>query len=243
METILHRIKAYLYNNPVASKSDSYIARVSSERSLGIADICDSAVNRGGAEVSSALMQHGVSLFLKEMGYLLCDGYSVNTGYFTATPQIKGAFANVEESFHPERHRIRFRFKQGEILRNDLSSIEVEMMGAADSGPAIFQVTDVKTGSVNNLLSPNRSLKIKGRKIRVVGDNDETGIWFVNQLSGESIGVDPADLVINNPSELIIIIPELKAGTYKLQLSTRFSKHCVLRKPRTTVFEKELTVK
>ncbi|MGV8137182.1 MAG: DUF4469 domain-containing protein [Mangrovibacterium sp.] len=117
------------------------------------------------------------------------------------------------------------------------------MMGSADSGPAIFQVTDVKTGSVNNLLSPNRSLKIKGRKIRVVGDNDETGIWFVNQLSGESIGVDPADLVINNPSELIIIIPELKAGTYKLQLSTRFSKHCVLRKPRTTVFEKELTVK
>lgn len=215
METILHRVKAYLHNNPLASKSD----------------------------ISSALMQHGVRQFLKEMGYLLCDGYSVNTGYFTAGSQIKGVFDKAEETFDPGKHRIRFRFKQGDILRNELSSVEVEIKGAAESGLSIFQVTDVRTGSVNRLLSPNRSLKIRGRKIRVAGDNDEAGIYFVNQFSGESTRVDPVDLVVNNPSELIIINPDLQAGTYKLQVTTRFSRHCLLRKPRTVIFEKELTVK
>lgn len=138
--------------------------------------------------------------------------------------------------------RILFRFKQGETLRNELSSVEVEIMGMADNGLSIFRVTDVKTGSVNDLLSPNRNLKITGRKIRVAGDNEGVGVYFVNQVSGERIRVDPADLVINNPSELVIVIPGLEAGRYKLQVTTRYSKHVLLKEPRTVVFDKVLTV-
>ncbi|MGV8090697.1 MAG: DNA-binding domain-containing protein [Mangrovibacterium sp.] len=242
MATILHRIKAYLYDNPLIDHPNDYFARISSERSLDVAEICDSAVSRGRAEISPVLMEHAVSLFLKEMAYQLCDGYSVNTGYFTASPHIKGVFTGADETFDPAKHRILFRFKQGENLRKELPSVELEIVGMADAGPGIFQVTDVKTGSVNDLLSPNRSLKIKGRKIRVAGDNEEVGVYFVNQTSGENIRVDPSDLVTNNPSELVIVIPELKAGTYKLQITTRYSKHVLVRQPRTVIFDKVLTV-
>ncbi|MGV8090967.1 MAG: DUF4469 domain-containing protein [Mangrovibacterium sp.] len=187
-------------------------------------------------------MQHGVSLFLKEMAYQLCDGYSVNTGYFTAGPLIKGVFSSPQETFDAQKHSLLFQFNQGDTLRDELPSVEVEIMGIADTGLSILQVTDVKTGSVNDRLTPGRTLKIAGYKVKVAGDNENVGVYFVNQTSGESTRVDPSDMVTNNPSELIVMIPELAAGTYQLQVTTQFSHNSLLKEPRTVIFDKVLTV-
>jgi len=205
METIRHRVKAYLYINPLTNRSGDYMARVNSERSVNIDEVCESAVSRGGADISPDIMRYGVKLFLKEMAYLLCDGYSVNTGYFVAGPLIKGIFNNPDESFDPARHHIQFRFKQGEALRKERSSIEVEIMGLADNNRYISEVTDIRTGSANHLLSPGRNLKIRGRRIRVAGDHADAGIYFVNSDTDESMKVELTDLVVNNPSELIVV--------------------------------------
>jgi hypothetical protein len=242
MATILHRVKAYLYDNPLTEKADDYTARVSAERSLDISQICESAVARGGADISSSAMQHGVSTFLKEMAYQLCDGYSVNTGYFTASPHIKGVFSGPQETFDPEKHALLFLFNQGDTLREELSSVEIEIMGVADTMLSISQVTDIKTGKVNDLLTPGRTLKINGYKLKVAGEHADNGVYFVNETSSESTKVDPTDIVTNNPSELIVMIPELAAGTYKLQLTTQFSGALFLKEPRTMIFDKVLTV-
>lgn len=91
---ILHKIKAYLYDNLLTKYNlNDYIARTMSERSLNVKQICEAAVNRGGADVSTAAMEHATSLFLKEMAYQLCDAYSINTGFFTASEQIRGVDA------------------------------------------------------------------------------------------------------------------------------------------------------
>ncbi|WP_260442434.1 DUF4469 domain-containing protein [Tannerella forsythia] len=49
--------------------------------------------------------------------------------------------------------------------------------------------------------------------------------------------------MINNPSELMIIIPALPVGTYQLEVTTQFSGSTLLKNPRTAVFEKPLSVK
>ncbi len=85
------------------------------------------------------------------MGYLLCDGFSVNTGYFTAGPLIKGVFSSPRETYDPEKHALLSQFNQGDTLRSELSSVEIEIMGVAETGLNVSQVTDVKTGSVNVL--------------------------------------------------------------------------------------------
>ncbi|MGV8091890.1 MAG: DNA-binding domain-containing protein [Mangrovibacterium sp.] len=242
MANVLHKVKAYLYDNPLTDNPEDYSARVISERSLGIGEICDSAVSRGGADISSASMQHGVSLFLKEMAYQLCDGYSVNTGYFTAGPLIKGVFSSPQETFDARKHSLLFQFNQGDTLRDELPSVEVEIMGIADTGLSILQVTDVKTGSVNDRLTPGRTLKIAGYKVKLAGDNEDVGVYFVNRTSGESTRVDPSDMVTNNPSELIVMIPELAAGTYQLQVTTQYNTSTPLKEPRTVLFDKMLTV-
>lgn len=94
---ILHKIKAYLYDNALTKDNpNDFIARTISEKSLSVKQICEAAVNRGGADVSASAMQHATELFLKEMAYQLCDGYSVNTGYFTASTLIRGVLIALQ---------------------------------------------------------------------------------------------------------------------------------------------------
>lgn len=154
MTNILHRIKAYLYKNVFKEDREDYSARIISERSLNVKNICESAVARGGANRSTSAMHHAVKLFLKEMEYKLCDGFSVNTGSFTAFPTLKGVFDSPKEPFNPDKHKLLFRFRQGDSLRKKLPAIEVQIMGTADSSVYIDQVTDLKSGCINELITP-----------------------------------------------------------------------------------------
>jgi hypothetical protein len=238
----LHTIKCYLYDNVLTENPNDFIARAASERSLNVKDVCISAVERGGADISKAAMEHAVNLWLKEMAYNLCDGFSVNTGYFTASAHVRGVFDSPEETFNKAKHTLSFDFVQGTLLRKELSNVSVEILGVADASLHISQVTDVKTGSVNDLLTPNRNLKISGNKLKIAGDDVVNGIEFVNQTTQERTKVDATDIVTNNPSELIIVIPTLTAGTYKVEVTTQYTTGGnMLKTPKTAVFDKILT--
>jgi hypothetical protein len=241
-QTILHRVRAYLYDNLLTEDPNDFIARVSSERSLNVEQICTSAANRGGADISASSMHHAVDLFLEETAYLLCDGYSINTGFFTASVHIKGVFNSPNDTFDPNKHTIVFEFHQGEEMRERLSNIAVDILGVANSSLSIAQVTDVKTGSVNNLLTPYHNLKIAGYKIKIAGDNPDNSVYFHSIMEGYRVKVDASDIVVNNPSELIIVIPNLSAGTYKVEVTTQYGGTKPLKESRTCVFDKLLTV-
>ena len=238
----LHKIRAKLFDNPLTIDLTDFLARVVSEKSLTVKDVSNSAATRGGADISAPAMQHGVELFLKEMAYLLCDGFSINTGYFTATPAIRGTFNSPNENFNADKHTILFQFNQGEELRKELASVEVEILGVAETGTEIMQVTDVKSGTGNDLLTPNRNLKVIGSKLKVAGDHADNGIVFINQTTQTAYPVDASDIVTNNPSELIIVIPAMPAGHYKLQVTTQYAVSSLLKAPRTAIFDKILTV-
>jgi DNA-binding domain/Domain of unknown function (DUF4469) with IG-like fold len=243
MANILHKIKAYLYDNVLTKDNpNDFTARTASERSLNVQQICLSAANRGGADISASAMEHATELFLKEMAYQLCDGFSVNTGYFMASTTIRGVFDSPSETFNKDKHSIIFQFNQGEKLRAEIPNIEVEILGVAESSAVILQVTDVKSGSVNDLLTPGRNLKIVGSKIKVTGDNASVGVYFVDATTQARTKVDPSDIVTNNPSELIVVIPALAAGTYTIEVLTQYSGSQSLKEPRTATLDKQLTV-
>ena len=244
MSKTRHTIKAYLYDNLLTPDPNDFTARVSSERSLSVADICHSAATRGGADVSDAAMSHAVELFLKEMAYRLCDGFAVNTGYFTAMPVVRGVFLNPNETFDPQRHTLQFQFTQGELMRREIEDVEVEIMGVAETGLYIGQVEDMKSRTVNEVLTPGFNLRVTGTKLRVVGDKPGVGIFFRETVTNTATKVDEADIVVNNPSELMIIIPALPAGTYQLEVTTQYSTgNKLLKEVRSAVFDRPLTVK
>ncbi|MDR1408236.1 MAG: DUF4469 domain-containing protein [Tannerella sp.] len=243
MATALHRLKAWLYPNLLTKEDpNDYVARVESERSLSVDDICESAVTRGGADIPAASMAHAVNLFLKEMAYRLCDGFAVNTGWLTGAASIRGNFKKGE-TYDPAKHTVLFEFHQGSLLRKELENVSVEILGVADSGAVIDRVVDAKTGSVNDVLTPNRNLKIFGQKIRIAGDKtEEIGVYFISLGTADPQKVDDSDIVVNNPSELIVVIPQLSAGPWQLQVVTQFTTGSPLKEPRTALFDKTLTV-
>lgn len=244
MSKTRHTIKAYLYDNLLTPDPNDFTARVSSERSLSVADICHSAATRGGADVSDAAMSHAVELFLKEMAYRLCDGFAVNTGYFTAMPVVRGVFLNPNETFDPQRHTLQFQFTQGELMRREIEDVEVKIMGVAETGLYIDQVEDMKSRTVNEVLTPGFNLRVTGTKLRVVGDKPGVGIFFRETATNTATKVDEGDIVVNNPSELMIIIPALPAGTYQLEVTTQYSTgNKLLKEVRSAVFDRPLTVK
>jgi len=238
----LHSIKARLYENPLTDDPNDFVARVDSERTLSTRDVCVSAVTRGGADTTAERMEHDVGLFFKEMAYRLCDGFSVNTGYFTSEVAIRGVFNSPNETFNPDKHALYIQFNQGSLLRQELSNIQVEILGLGDTEAKILEVEDVKTGSVNDIITPNRNLRIRGSRIKLAGDDDRVGVSFINDSTGEVIKVDPSDIVENKPSEIIILTPALAAGSYRLQVVTQYGKNVILKEPRTAILDHLLNV-
>jgi hypothetical protein len=178
------------------------------------------------------------------MAYRLCDGFAINAGWFTAQPVIRGTFYSPSERFDAERHSIAFDFHQGALLRKELGAVEVQILGVADAGAFIAQAVDIKTGSVNDHLTPNRNLRILGNKLKIAGENEDVGVYFVPQDGGERVKVDPSDVVKNDPSEVMVHTPALPAGTYTVEVVTQFtgSGGKALKEPRKAVFDRVLTV-
>jgi hypothetical protein len=241
MKDVHPKIKVNLYENYLTDDPNCLTAKVISERTLNTKEICQTAVKRGGAPSTAEAMEHNVKLFLKEMTYQLKGGFGINTEYFTASTQVRGAFKNRNEKFDPNKHSVLFRFNQGVLLRKELSDIEVQVMGMGEVGIIISHVVDVKTGSVNDLITPGGTLKIRGGKLKIVGDNPQVGVSFEDE-AGNAVQVDERDIIVNKPSELLVHIPELNAGRYQLTICNQYSVGALLKEPRTTVYEKILTV-
>jgi hypothetical protein len=230
--SVLHTIKAWLFDNQLTEDQNDFAARVSAERTLNVREICQSAVERGGADIHAAAMEHAVELFHTEMAYRLCDGFSVNTGWYNASTHVKGVFSSPTDAYDPAKHTVTVEFRQGVELRRELGMVSVNILGRAEPGFFIGEVTDLRTGSVNDLLTPGRNARIAGGKLKVEAAPDPDGgvapgapsgvcgVYFVNQGDGSRVKVDDADLVENLIGHLLIVVPALDKGTYRLEVTT-----------------------
>ena len=188
-------------------------------------------------------MEHAVELFHKEMAYRLCDGFSVNTSWYNASTHIKGVFTGPAEAFDVSKHTVAVEFRQGAELRRELGMVGVDILDRAESGFFIAEVLDLRTRSVNDQLTPGRNAKIRGGKLKVEGDDPACGVYFVNEADGTRVKVDAADIVENMNAHLLIVIPALASGTYRLEVSTQYSGgNKPLKTPRTAAFDRLLTV-
>jgi hypothetical protein len=242
-----HTIKALLYDNLLTENPDDFTARVQSEKSLGIADVCKTAVSRGGADISAKAMEHAVRLFLAEMAYRLQDGFSVNTGYFNVAPRIIGVFNSQSERFDRAKHRLSFDFKQGGLIRKGLENIEVQITGVAKQGNIIARFYDVASETENEFVTNGGQFVIEGAKIKIAGDDPECGLYFVSQTdTSKTAKLSARQLAVNNPSKLVgAFHPNFEVSDgeeWKVLVKTQFGNSAakLLNEPRTVEFSKIL---
>ena len=239
-----NKIRAHLYDNTLtAEDAHDFIARAEIMRSLTAKDICESAVARGGADISASAMEHAVELFHKEAAYLLSNGFAANTSLYHAAARIKGVFNSPIETFDHEKHSIDINFNQGDLIRKEMDDVDVDVRGLASTDAHIAQVVDIKTQSINNIITPNYDLRIIGNKLKITGDDSLNGVFFVKENDpADRTSVPPEDIINNNPSELLIRCPGTLSGRYKLEIITQYTHgNRLVKEPRMTIFDRVLT--
>lgn len=216
-------IKALLYPNPMKNARGTYMARTSAYGTLGIKEICRSKGSKHGSLNNPDNMEYYVNLFFEEMTELLTKGYNINTGYFKAAVKINGTFDTENDEFDSERHQVNFKFSQGNTLRKIATETKAEILHIRPFNFVIGQVTDCFTGSVCELLTPGSNLIINGVKIRLVGDDSTVGVYFINESTGERTKVASNEIAVNQNNKLIIVIPHIEKGDYRLEVVTQYS--------------------
>jgi hypothetical protein len=239
---VLHRIRVKLYPNYLPAVKGAYIARTDNEAALTIEQVCAALKNRGGFTGNYDDLVDHVKRFLDEAAYQLCDGFAVNTGYYSIHPNVGGTFDKATEGRRD--HPITFRFRTRAPLRALAEHIEVDVQGLAEVNGYIDEFIDVSTEAVNETLTPGGMFNISGHKIKLAGDNPEVGVYFIPEAGPDQRIKVAGNLAENTSVKLIgVIPPELAAGTYQLAVVTQFSGGSnLLKEPRTITFEGPLTV-
>jgi hypothetical protein len=97
LSLILHNIRVKLYPNYLPTAKGKYLARTDSDKTVNVKDICTIMVTRAGFDGSIDTLYDYVVQFFDEMAYQLCDGFTVNSGYFTIRPNVGGTFDSAAE--------------------------------------------------------------------------------------------------------------------------------------------------
>jgi hypothetical protein len=241
---VLHRIRAKLYPNYLHNVEGAYIARTDDEASLSIEQVCAAMKNRGGYTGSYEDAVEHVKLFLDEAAYQLCDGFSVNTGYYSLHPRIGGTWQSANDPRDPAKHPVRFTFRALKPLRDLASHIEVLIEGVAETAGYIAEITDVTTEAVNETLTPGGMFAIEGHKIKVAGDKPDCGVYFVSATDATQRVKVAGHLADNTASRIVGIIPALAAGQWRVEVVTQYSggTQTMLKTPRTLEGKSLLTV-
>jgi hypothetical protein len=240
---VLHRIRAKLYPNYLHGIDGAYIARTDDEASLSIEEVCAALKNRGGFTGNYQDLVEYVRQFFDEAAYQLCDGFSVNTGYYSLHPRIGGTWANAVEPWDIAKHPIRFSFRALKPLRDIAEHIEVLIEGVAETAGFIAEVTDVTTEAVNETLTPGGMFALAGHKIKVAGDHADCGVYFADAANPAQKVKAAGHLADNTASRIVGIVPALGAGQWRVTVVTQFaSGGTMTREPRTLTSAATLTV-
>jgi hypothetical protein len=227
--------------NDLTAAPDDYRARVVNVSSHTQEDIVD-RIMRIGAGLTRSDIAAVLEAEKQVVREIIAEGGAINTGLFNAFPSIQGVFHSPDESVDGIHQRVRINLHAGTVLRDAIGAVKTKKLPGVASGTLISSVTDVKTGSVNHLITPARNIKVAGAKIKVAGDDPAVGLFFDPEAGGVPAPVDASDMVVNHPAELIAVIPNLAPGVYRLRLVTQFSGGALLKHPHTVTFDKPLTV-
>jgi hypothetical protein len=214
----------------------AYIPKTANEASLSIEEVCKSLKERGGYTGDFDVLVDAVKKFYKEAAYQLCDGFSINNGYYSVHPSIRCTFNSARESVSSKKDRIGFKFRTNRLLRNLAQHFEFDIVGVMDGNAYINEFVDDYEDSVNTLYVPGDVFTIYGNKIKIAGDDPGVGVFFV-PVDAPSKAVKVKRFVENFPSKIIGQAPDTKHMLNRIEIRTQFSgsKANPLKKPRVIV--------
>jgi hypothetical protein len=227
LNEVLHRIRVKLYPNHLPGKKGTYIARPETESMLSIEDICASMKTRGGYTGSYSDSVVHVRLFLDELAYKLCNGFSANLEYFSLHSNIIGIYNENSAGVYSGEGLLSFLVRIRKKLRDLAKYTEVLVEGIARTGGYIYEFSDIATGAVNETITPGGQFILTGHGIKAAGADGEEGVFFSAPGDSENdpaIVIKAGNFAENTSSRIIGMVPLLPAGKeWTVEVHTKIS--------------------
>lgn len=235
-----YSFNAVLYDNPLTEKVGDFIARPVVNKTTRNADIARRIKERG-SELEEKTITYVLDTADEMKAAAVAQGESVVDGMGQYLVSVIGAFDGATAKFDPAIHSLGVSYNPGKVLRKMFGQTTVHVTDTATTGPVIGKVTDPKSNTVNDKLTPSQPCVIKGSNLKIVGDEATVGVFFIKD---DDKATTPSPLIVhNNPSELTVMIPALADGLYRIRVVTNFAASSKMTKePRTTDFHILLTV-
>jgi hypothetical protein len=207
------------------------------------------ALTRDKTDLAKAVAERNIGISMPEalamiealdeitLGWM-AQGISINTRIAHFHFSIPGKYLDGE---YPREAAIRITAsKEVAELAKTIQLRRVEPV----SPIRVESVHDVKSDTQNEMITSGGSVKVRGHNIRVTGIDPTVGLEFVNADNPAAVYPVPAgDIVVNNPSELIIVAPAMSPGEeLLLKITTQYAGTKDRKEPHSFTFTRRLTV-
>ncbi|MCL2232551.1 MAG: DUF4469 domain-containing protein [Treponema sp.] len=243
---VFHSIRVKLHPSNLPGEKQRYYARTASEAVLSVEQVCAQLKRRGGFTGNYADLVTHVKQFFDEAAYQLCDGFAVQTDYFSVHPVVGGYFDGAVGDISFKGHPVGFRFLESPRLRRIADAITIEVINSRSG--YIEQFLDCKSDTVNLKLTAGSLCVLNGSRIKIGGESPECGLYFVSAAKNvrEPLRVKAAMAPLTNTSRRVIscVPPDLPDGEYFVEIRTQCPSAgggTYLKKPRAVTSTFTLT--
>jgi hypothetical protein len=234
----IFKVFVELYELLFTARKDDRSGRVKSTGTRKVDDLIEIAVARR-TDINAVTMKASYEI-LKEVALEeVCNSKHVEFGLTYNSLGSNGVFIGDHPSWDSKTHSLSLVAVATAETRKAIKSIEVEVLGMAQSGLYINSLTDVTSGEVNARLTPGGGVNLTGVKIKIAGEAPGVGL-YLTEINTETVTEIPmTSIPVNDPSKITFIVPsDLPAGDYKLSITTQFLPNTtLLKEPRTYMFD------
>lgn len=218
-EEKIGRLKVELYENTFSPDSGERLAQIILQGRLGLeglaADVAKSADGLNPEFILGILKLAARAAILRVAG-----GWAVDCGVCHIYPTVTGSFAPGAKVFHPEINRVKASYRPTLAMNSVLETVDVEVAGDVVAGPVIASVEDMLTREHNRTVTPRRNICLRGTRIRIVENESRSGMRFTSIDGRNTVDVEPHDIIINEASTVVALVPDLPEGMYFVEITT-----------------------
>lgn len=194
-----------------------YTARVSTERSHDLPQLIDLMLDKRNL-VSRTDIVAVFTAFFETIDECIKRGENINLPIFNMGYSITGVFDKSTDTFDPEVHEVHVNLNIGTQIKKAIEDIKLEKISAVPTLPVIEEFTDLGSKTTNDKLTANGIFELTGTRLKIAGEDEAVGIFFVN---GDNTEHKVNVIAENGYKKLIAQAPALSAGTYKLVIRTQ----------------------
>jgi hypothetical protein len=223
-----------ILKSPLAAHPTGHSARVKSKGTISFEKVTHMVANRRTTVAKSDVLSV-LEDFFDTVEELLQDGYTVVTPHTILRTAIQGNFEHPADEFDPHRHLIVVRITAGKRLRRAMRDVQARKLKWEPPHPRPLNWIDVATGAQNGPVTPGGEGRIIGSGLRFDPADPRQGVFFI---AADKTETRAEELTLNTPGHLIVRIPVLPAGWYKVEVRALVNNYQV----RAGQLDQKLTV-